>query len=87
MMNLLMAPTNVELEIVKIKKGRNSNNSNGECCKENQNRHLANLGFVEGAKITVVTDGGNGNLIVKVKDSKVAIGRGLAKKIMVSGGC
>ena len=57
----------------------------GKSCVEdsNQDRHLTNLGFVEGAKISVVSES-NGNLIVKVKDSKLAIGKDIAKKIMVT---
>lgn len=60
----------------------NKQESNNEDHQANQDRHLANLGFVENAKIEVVsvTDG---NFIVKIKDSKVGIGRDIAKKIMV----
>ncbi|WP_334301389.1 FeoA family protein [Lientehia hominis] len=44
--------------------------------------HLENLGFVPGGSITVVSTMG-GNLIVNVKDSRVAISREMAGKIMV----
>lgn len=44
--------------------------------------HLENLGFVTGGNVTVVTTMG-GNLIVNVKDSRVAISREMAGKIMV----
>ena len=44
--------------------------------------HLENLGFVSGGSITVVSTMG-GNLIVNVKDSRVAISREMAGKIMV----
>ncbi|MDD6194660.1 MAG: FeoA family protein [Lachnospiraceae bacterium] len=43
---------------------------------------LENLGFVVGGAVTVVSDTG-GNLIVNVKDSRVAIGKDMANKIMV----
>lgn len=44
--------------------------------------HLENLGFVTGSTVTVVTTIG-GNLIVNVKNSRVAISREMASKIMV----
>lgn len=44
--------------------------------------HLENLGFVAGGNVTVITTIG-GNLIVNVKDSRVAISRELASKILV----
>ena len=43
---------------------------------------LEQLGFVPGASVVVVCTMG-GNLIVNVKGSRVAIGEGLARKIMV----
>ena len=45
-------------------------------------RFLENLGFVAGCIVTVVSDTG-GNLIVNVKDARVAIGKDMANKIMV----
>ena len=45
-------------------------------------KFLENLGFVAGGMVTVVSETG-GNLIVNVKDSRVAIGRDMAHKIMV----
>ncbi|MGN0167903.1 MAG: ferrous iron transport protein A [Acetatifactor sp.] len=50
--------------------------------REETRRFLENLGFVAGSNVTVVSDIG-GNLIVNVKDSRVAIGRDMACKIMV----
>ena len=50
--------------------------------KEETKKFLENLGFVVGGNVTVVSDTG-GNLIVNVKDSRVAIGRDMANKIMV----
>ena len=44
--------------------------------------HLENLGFVTGGNVTVVSNIG-GNLIVNVKDSRVAISREMASKILV----
>lgn len=50
--------------------------------KEETRRFLENLGFVAGGSVTVVSEIG-GNMIVNVKDSRVAIGRDMANKIMV----
>ena len=44
--------------------------------------HLENLGFVAGGIVTVISTIG-GNLIVSVKDSRIAISREMANKIMV----
>jgi ferrous iron transport protein A len=43
---------------------------------------LATLGFVVGSEVSVVSEN-NGNVIVSVKDSRVAISREMANKIMV----
>ena len=45
-------------------------------------KHLENLGFVVGGTVTVVNTLG-GNLIVNVKESRVAIDREMARKIMI----
>ena len=45
-------------------------------------QHLENLGFVVGGTVSIVPSIG-GNLIVNVKDSRVAIRREMASKIMV----
>ncbi len=44
--------------------------------------HLADLGFVAGGNVTVISTMG-GNLIVNVKESRVAISKEMANKIMV----
>ena len=44
--------------------------------------HLEDMGFVAGGMVTVISAIG-GNLIVNVKDTRVALGRELAIKIMV----
>ncbi len=45
-------------------------------------KHLENLGFVAGGNVTVITAIG-GNVIVNVKDARVAISREMAQKIMI----
>lgn len=50
--------------------------------KEATRQFLENLGFVTGAVVTVISTAG-GNLIVNIKDSRVAIGKDMASRIMV----
>lgn len=50
--------------------------------KDETRRFLENLGFVVGSAVTVVAEMG-GNLIVNVKESRVAIGKDMANKIQV----
>lgn len=51
---------------------------------EEVKQHLMDLGFVPGALISVVSAPGNGNLIVKVKESRLAITSRMAEKVMVN---
>ncbi len=51
--------------------------------KEETRKFLESLGFVAGSAVTVITEIG-GNVIVNIKDSRVAIGRDMANKIMVA---
>lgn len=51
--------------------------------KEEIRKFLENLGFVTGGTVTVVSET-EGNLIVNVKDSRIAIGKDMANKIMVA---
>jgi len=50
--------------------------------KEETRRFLENLGFVTGGLVTVVSEIG-GNMIVNVKESRVAINKDMANKIMI----
>ena len=50
--------------------------------KEETRRFLENLGFVPGVSVTVISRL-RGNMIVNVKDSRIAIGNDMANKIMV----
>lgn len=61
----------------------------GESCsikrvggKEEVRRFLESLGFVEGSNVKVVSEI-NGNVIVNIKESRVAISKEMANKIMV----
>lgn len=45
-------------------------------------KHLENLGFVAGGNVTVISTLG-GNVIVNVKEARIAISKEMAQKIMV----
>ena len=45
-------------------------------------KHLEDLGFVVGGSVSIVSEM-SGNLIVNVKDTRIAISREMAGKIMV----
>lgn len=45
-------------------------------------QHLAELGFVVGGRVTVVNVIG-GNMILQVKESRIALNRGMANRIMI----
>lgn len=45
-------------------------------------KHLANLGFVVGEPVTVISEIG-GNMILKVKDVRVALDKTMANRILV----
>ena len=49
---------------------------------EETRRLLENLGFVAGTEITVVSSIG-GNLIVNVKDSRIAVNEDMARHIVI----
>ena len=70
MMPLTMAKTGEANEIKKV---------GG---KEDTRRFLESLGFVPGGLVTIVSEI-NGNLIVNVKESRVAISREMANKIVI----
>ena len=50
--------------------------------KEEVKRHLENMGFVPGTNVTVISVN-NGNVIVNVKDARVAISKEMAQKILI----
>lgn len=70
MMPLTLADSGEELIIRKI-------GGNGDT-----RRFLEGLGFVVGGNITVVSENG-GNVIVKVKESRVAVSKEMAMRVMV----
>lgn len=71
MMPLTMAPVGQASKIQRV--GGN----------DETKRLLANLGFVVGSEVTVISAIG-GNVIVNIKDSRVAINQDMARHIMVA---
>ena len=50
--------------------------------REETKKFLENLGFVTGGVVTVVSEV-SGNMILNVKDSRIALGKDMANKIIV----
>ena len=50
--------------------------------KDEVRRHLAELGFVVDETVSVVSEMG-GNLILQVKDSRIALDRSMANRVMI----
>lgn len=69
-MPLTMARAGVENVVVKIRG------------KDEVLRFLQNLGFIEGSVVTVISEIG-GNLIVNVKDTRIALSKTMAGRILV----
>jgi len=70
-MTLNMAAPNQDLRVVAIRGGLR------------MKQRLADLGLNQGITIRVLNNSGHGALILAVKDSRLAIGRGMANKILV----
>lgn len=70
MMPLIMAKRD-EINVISAIRGKNETK-----------RFLESMGFVVGSNITVVTEL-NGNLIVNIKNTRVAISKSMAAKIFV----
>ena len=50
--------------------------------KDETRRFLENLGFLVGETVTVISEI-NGNVIIKIKESRVALDKSMASRIMV----
>lgn len=70
-MPLIMAPCNREMEVRKIS------------AEEKTKKHLMELGIFVGSKITLLSSGENG-VIVMVKEGRLCLDGNLARKILVA---
>lgn len=50
--------------------------------RDDVRQHLAELGFVVGERVTVISEIG-GNMILQVKNCRIAINRGMANRILI----
>lgn len=67
------------LAMVKSGQVQTVNKING---KDNIKKFLETLGIIKGEQITVITET-NGNVIITVKNSRIAISKAMAMKIIV----
>ena len=70
-MPLIMLPEGAQATVIEVHGGR------GLC------RRLAEMGFNVGDRVRMIKNHRPGPVIVEVKDSRVALGRGVAMKIIV----
>lgn len=70
-MTLAFAPIGTPVKVVDIK------------TEDKTKKHLESLGLGVGSSLTAVSDS-SGNIILQVKDGRIAVNRGLAMKIIVA---
>ncbi len=70
-MPLGIAPLNVELKILKV------------LADEKDKKHFESLGIVQNQTLTVLANNG-GNVILKIKEGRLALDRNIATKIVVT---
>ncbi len=68
---LSMAPAGQPLTIVDVRAG------------QNLRRRLADMGLVPGTVVQVVTCMGHGPVILSVRETRLALGRGASHKVLV----
>jgi len=71
LMPLAMAISGREVTLVDVDAGRGLR------------QRLADMGLVPGTVMRVVSNGGNGPFVVAVKETRIMLGRGMARKILV----
>ncbi|GAB4171038.1 MAG: FeoA family protein [Calditrichia bacterium] len=78
--------TSGETAEVVVVKHNQKKSMNMDCCKQGHHQEycrMEELGIRPGRKITMLTNDGGKSLIVKVENSRIALGRGIAMKIYV----
>ena len=70
-MPLVIAPQNVELTVLKV------------LADEKDKKHFESLGIAANQKIMVLANNG-GNVILKIKEGRIALDRNIATKIVVT---
>ena len=69
-MPLIIAPIGKEVEVVKCQ------------LEKSLKKHLENLGILSGCKLMVIKET-NGDVIIQVKDARIALNKQLASRIIV----
>ncbi len=75
-LGLLSEGEKAEIVEIRMQKGCESDHRKSVC-------HAEDMGLRVGKIVEVLNNAGNGSLLVKVDESRIAIGRGMAMKIMV----
>ncbi len=73
-------------EILEVRAGRGGCRDNGgECCGHGKEccRRVDDMGIRKGQTVKMLNNEGRGPVLLKLDESRVAIGRGMAMKIMV----
>ena len=70
-MPIVLAPTNVDLKIIKI------------AADDKTKRHLENLGILVDGNFTVLSSSG-GTVVCKIEDGRIALDSNLSTKILVT---
>ena len=76
-LGLLSTGEKAEIMEIKTQKGCGHRSSKNQMC------HAEDMGLRVGRVIEMLNNAGRGSLLVKVDESRIAIGRGIAMKIMV----
>jgi ferrous iron transport protein A len=84
MMPLGLLTEGEEAEIMEIRNHRQAfHGCQGKQCTVNDNTRIAGIGIRVGKYIEIIRNGGSGPLLIKIDESRIAIGRGAAMKIFV----
>lgn len=70
-MPIVVAPENTELRVIKL------------LVDEKTKRHLENLGILINATLSIISKH-DGNVIIKIKDGRLALNKDIAVKIFVA---
>jgi ferrous iron transport protein A len=89
MMPLGLLGKGEKAEVIEMKSSRKKEGG-ADCCpvshvrdRDNWCGRMENLGLREGRVVEMLNNEGRGAMLIKVDDSRIAIGRGMAMKIMV----
>ncbi len=81
-LGLLVSGEQAEIMEIKNWKGTHSPNPVSERAGDEQGR-IEDMGIRVGKSVQMLNNGGRGPLLLKVDESRIAMGRGMAMKIMV----